>query len=263
MTFEHPALAYGALLGALPPLLHLLDRRKPRAQPFAAIDFVLRAQRGGERRFRLKRLLLMAARMALLVAIPLALARPARSADAHTLQAAAGPRATALVVDGSGSMRYHKDGQTLFQRAVREAKGRVRLLSGEEPVTLVLCAPRAPAPRPPSNDHLALLSQLDAAQPSLEPASLADCLETAAHALAASERPAKRSLVFSDLPQADWSLSEPAPTLATPKGPMHPELEVVDVAEGELSNHALSALSLAPAPARGPRGFLWSGAGHN
>ena len=67
LSFTHPLFAWGALLALLPILIHLLQRRRPRPHPFAALELVLRSQRENVRRLRLKRLLLLIARTSLLL----------------------------------------------------------------------------------------------------------------------------------------------------------------------------------------------------
>ena len=76
MTFAQPWLLLGALAALIPLAVHLFDRRKPRPHPFAAIAFVLRSQRRTASRLKLKRLILYTLRTLILLAIPLALARP-------------------------------------------------------------------------------------------------------------------------------------------------------------------------------------------
>ena len=108
LGFASPALLWGLLAAALPLAIHLLLRRRPRPVDFPAIALVLRAQRRTERRRRLRRLLLLAARTLLLAAVALAIARP--RAERPGAAAAAGPAATVIVLDASGSMGYRLGG---------------------------------------------------------------------------------------------------------------------------------------------------------
>src|ERR1700677_4989701 len=101
LEFEHPAFLWGMGAALIPLAVHLLDRRQARPLPFAAIDFVLRSQRRNARRLKLRRILLYACRTLLFLSIPLALAKPHR-AVAHPVSATpVGPKATAIVLDGS------------------------------------------------------------------------------------------------------------------------------------------------------------------
>jgi hypothetical protein len=264
VTFEHPLLALGAFAGLIPPLLHLFDRRKPRPLPFAAMEFLLRAKRSGARSLRLRRILLMAARMALLAAIPLALARPHRIAKASTSPATlAGPKATVLLLDASGSMRYRRGGTTLFHEAQEAAKRRLQDLQNEEPVSVQICAARSPAVPLPGFDRLAARSAIEQAQASMEPADIAVCLEAAGQALASSTLPAKRIVVFTDLTAAGWDLNRPLPDIPTGSTTVKPEVEVDDVARGPMPNIGLSDLEIRSAPSVGPHGYELSFLVHN
>ena len=237
VSFEHPLLALGAFAALIPPLLHLFDRRKARPQPFAAMEFLLRAKRAGARSLRLRRILLMAARMALLAAVPLALARPhriAKAAAAATVQG--GPRATVLLLDASGSMRYRRGGGTLFREAQEAARRRLQDLEGEEPAAVQIARPGERRHPCSGSIRLAARTAIDQAQPSAEPADIGLCLDAAAQVLAQNELPAKRIIVFTDLTVADWDLTRPVPEIPTKQGTAKPEVDVEDVARGPLPN---------------------------
>jgi hypothetical protein len=265
VSFAHPLLAWGALAGLIPIILHLIDRRRARPQPFAAIDFLLRSRRSTARRLRLRKLLLLLLRMALLTALPLALARPqlASAAAAAATHAAHGPAATALILDASGSMRYRRGGTTLFARAQALARDRLASLPAEDSVTVSICSPRGTPPGAPSFDHAGGRATIDSALASQEPVRLANCLAEAARALSESPLDGKRLVLFTDLTGADWDLSQPAPEVATSHGPVKPELEIEDVAGGPLPNHSLGDVDISPAPDVGPHAYRFSFTVHN
>ncbi len=76
-TFIHPSFALAAAgLAAVPILIHLLNRRRYRRQPWAAMDFLLTAGKLRHNRLRLEQWLLLLMRMALMALICLAIARP-------------------------------------------------------------------------------------------------------------------------------------------------------------------------------------------
>lgn|GEM_PF-1424451 len=76
MSFLSPLLLFGLLAAALPPLIHLLNRREPKPVSFAAMEFLRRAHQRTARRVKLKQWLLIALRALLLAALALAMARP-------------------------------------------------------------------------------------------------------------------------------------------------------------------------------------------
>ncbi len=263
MSFAHPALAWGALAALLPIVLHLIDRRRARPQPFAAIDFVLRSRKSTARRLRLRKLLLLLMRMAILAAVPLALARPRFASAAAAATVARGPAATALVLDASASMRFRRRGGPLFARAQAMARERLAELTAEEPVTVLVCGPRHPVAAAPSFDHAGARSAIDAAVASEEPVELTACVHEAARALGESPVPGKRIAVFTDLTASDWDLAAPPPEVPTASGPVKPGIEIADAAGAPLPNRALSDLAIATAPDVGPHAYRFSFTVHN
>jgi hypothetical protein len=259
LAFANPALLWGLLAAAIPVVIHLFFRRRPRPTPFPAIDFILRARRETERRLRLKKLLLFTARTLLLAAVALAVTRPRLEEPGVAAAAvAAGPRATAVVLDASGSMRYRLDGRPLFERARADALGALASLTAEEPATALVCGDGPPLVEPPGFDRAAVRRRLESAEPSHGHADLTSCVSAALAALAASEAQAalpKRLVVATDLAASAWRLDVPAPAVDGPGGPVRPEVNVLDAARGAaLPNAAVVSMEAEPDPAAGPRG---------
>src|SRR5437588_9810252 len=120
VAFAHPAYLWGLFALALPILVHLFNQRRPRPLSFGAIEFVLRSQRQRARRLRLRQILLLALRCLLIAAVAIALSRPSLKPHGAQAAQAAGPQATALVLDASLSMRYRIGSKALFARAREE-----------------------------------------------------------------------------------------------------------------------------------------------
>ena len=57
--FVHPALAFGALLAAVPLVIHLLNRQRHKPMQWAAMRFVLAAYKKTRRQVQLENLLLL------------------------------------------------------------------------------------------------------------------------------------------------------------------------------------------------------------
>jgi hypothetical protein len=257
--FVNPALLWGVLAAAIPIAIHLFFRRRARPTPFPAIDFILRARRETERRLRLKRILLYAARTLLLAALALALARPRLESSAAVAQVPQGPRATAIVLDASGSMRYRLGGRTLFERARADALGALASLSPEEPATAVICARGEPQAEAPSFDRTEVRHALERAEAEAGFADVTACVAAAARALSGATAQAslgKRIVVATDLAASAWRLDVAPPSVDTPGGKVRPEVTVLDAARGAaLPNAAVLAADAEPDPAAGPRGY--------
>src|SRR5690606_24650155 len=164
VSLTHPLLAWGALLALLPILVHLLQRRRPRPHPFAAMELVLRSQRENVRRLRLRRLLLLLARTSILLFLPLAIARPHFAAAVDAVASPAGPAATAIVLDASLSMRW--GGGKLMENARQDARRILADRLPEEPVSVLVCDGRPPEVEAPGFDRSRARRRIDEAQPS-------------------------------------------------------------------------------------------------
>ena len=160
MSFQSPWMLAGLAAALLPIIIHLIHRRRPRRQPFAAIELLLRSIERVERRWRLRRILLLAMRILAMCALPLAAARPWFGTPAAVAAMSQGPRRVAIVIDGSLSMRAHYGGRaTAFDRAVAAARGVVEKLGPEDQALFVLATDKPRLfPARPSASKGALLA---------------------------------------------------------------------------------------------------------
>lgn len=259
MTFAQPLMLLGALAALIPLIVHLFDRRRPRPVQFAAISFVLKSQKRTASRLKLKRLILYILRTLILLAIPIALARPELRKEASAQGAQRGPAATAIILDASLSMRYD-DGTSLFQKGKDRARDALKQLMPEEPATVVLCGRDPQPPGAPTFERGKLRGIIDDAQPSWGASDLNRCMELAAHALEESPLAARRLVLVSDFTQGALRLEVPPPVYKDPQGqPRRPEFVLEDVARGEtLKNHAIVDLKVAPAVQLGPRAMQFT-----
>ncbi|MFQ5429263.1 MAG: BatA domain-containing protein [Phycisphaerae bacterium] len=77
VSFVHPGIAAATgALALLPVLIHLINRRRYRREPWAAMMFLLKAHRRSRRRIRLQHWLLLALRTLVILAVGLSIARP-------------------------------------------------------------------------------------------------------------------------------------------------------------------------------------------
>ena len=206
MQFLNPALLAGALLFAVPLVIHLLNRQRHKKRPWAAMEFLLRAYQKQRNRLRNENLLLLLLRCLVPIVLALAIARP-------VLQAAAGLLGGSVVVhhvvlvDGSYSMGMRQDGgQSPFDKA-RTLVG--RLLDGFEAsterndkVTLVLAGTR---PRFLARGDLALQTArnqwLQMQKPEDAGGDLGEALRQVVDAVEETNDPEVQVYVFSDQQQ--------------------------------------------------------------
>lgn len=264
ISFGNPLFAWGALLAAVPILIHLLQRRRPKPHPFAAMELVIRSQRQNVRRLRLKRILLLAARVSLLLLLPLALAKPHVSRGAAAAVAPKGPAATAIVLDASMSMQWRDGRQSLLDRAKEDARRVLADRLSEEPVTVLRCDGREIEAAPPSFDRGQARRRIDETEATFLPADLTACLHAAATALAESPLAGKRIYVATDLTASGWRLDSEPPVVRTEAEDVRPEVVILDAARGApLDNVALTGLQVEPAPELGGRARAFTFTVHN
>lgn len=158
------AVAAGAAAVSIPVIIHLLSRRRYKVVTWAAMRFLLAAQKQSTRRLRLEQVLLLATRCLLLLLLVLAMASVTPWAEAlwyklfpdSAVLAAAGGQRThkILVLDGSFSMALKAGDQTCFERAKARAAQIVDNAPGGDAFSVVLMA--APGQRivaEPSEDR--------------------------------------------------------------------------------------------------------------
>jgi hypothetical protein len=136
MGFVTPALLGGAILVAVPIVLHLIMRREAQHLQFPALRFVQRRQTLNQHRLRLRHWLLLALRCALIALMAFALARPTLRGSGVAGQEGQ-PIAAALVFDNSLRMQYEHENQTRLAKAKELAEWLLEQLPTEGPITVV------------------------------------------------------------------------------------------------------------------------------
>ncbi len=117
--FVNPALLWWLIPLALAPIIiHLLNRRRYRNVPWAAMHFILAAYKRTNRRVRLENLILLLLRTAIMILLVMALARPFFSGgSAASLIAQETTKNVIVGLDQSYSMTYRDQFSTPFDRA--------------------------------------------------------------------------------------------------------------------------------------------------
>src|SRR5207302_356703 len=122
VTCLDPLALVGLAAAAIPALLHLLERRVPPEAEFPPLRYLSEAERQNARRLKLRHLLLLLLRTALIVLLVLAAARPlfptrASGGSLHE------PTALAVILDNSPSSGLVVDGRPVLERLKAMARG--------------------------------------------------------------------------------------------------------------------------------------------
>jgi len=102
LSFLNPFFLLGLAAAAIPIIIHMLTRRRPREVMFPSLEFLSEVNQNEIRRLRIKQWLLLALRALAVAAIALAMARPALKGSAGRASRAA--TTVVALCDRSGSM---------------------------------------------------------------------------------------------------------------------------------------------------------------
>jgi len=260
--FGSPFAAFAALAGAIavPIIIHLLNRRRFRVVVWAAMRFLLAAERKNAKKMRLEQLVLLAVRTTLVLFLVLAMASvmPWSEKVWHALFPASMARAASfgtvrthviIVLDGSFSMATRVGDQTCFERAKQLAEQIVRAAPRGDGFSVVLMSapPRRIVPEP-SEDASKVLAEIDAVRLPNGNADLVATLNTVENLVRQS--PAKfdrREIYFlTDLQESSWPTKKQTGLAAIVQKIQERTRTciVVDVGADGVANTAVTSLTL-------------------
>jgi von Willebrand factor type A domain/Aerotolerance regulator N-terminal len=144
MGFLAPALLFGLAALAIPPIVHLLNRRRFDVVDWAAMQFLQISERTRKKIF-LEQFLLMLLRMGLILLLVLGVASPWVRLPWLAKIAPRPNRDMVIILDGSFSMDYAKDGHTAHDAAKDWAADFLGRLQVGDAVA-VIQAKQVPAP---------------------------------------------------------------------------------------------------------------------
>lgn len=247
MDFLNPLMLAGAAAAAVPIVLHLLLRQRPKHMLFPALRFIQARKEANRRRLKLRHLLLLALRAALFALLALALSRPSLK-TARGLASQEEPVAAALVFDTSPRMLYHTANQTRLEVAQGLGEWLTRQLPPQSQVAVLESSLRSVVFQV---DVPAARQRIDRLETTLAPRPLPEMIEEAARLLRESDKRRKEIYIFTDLTRAAWS-SDRAGLAQQLADLSDLGVYVLDVGALDPQNFALSELRLSGQVA--PRG---------
>jgi len=279
--FADPTLGFGLLLAALPIVLYILERRRTPAVDWPAMRFFLTDLRRAIRRMRLRELLLLCIRTALLLGLALALMRPGRGIDRGIERPQGGDGnpidGLAILLDNSISMAGRGPGDRTESRwdAARAAAIDLlgRLSAGGRAQVAVLAGKAAPLSAEPFRSREDAAGAVREATLGGGEASIPAGLDLAAQLFSTPNAPMpgprREIYILTDMQRRSWSLEDGERwafvlgRLARLDPP--PRLVVVDLGDERPSNHAvvglaaLSPLAIAQRPVEIVARIAWWG----
>ena len=215
MSLLSPWFLAGALAVGLPLWLHLLQRQNPVKLPFSSLMFMEKRQESSLKERRLRYLLLLASRLALLVLLALAFAKPVWD---RPPAAVLGRIATLhlVVLDTSLSMSYGDR----WQRAVAEAEAIVDGMEGGDRAQIIATGPGVQVLTPISADGAELKTAIGTLKPTSSRNSFGEVAEAVRSLAAERELPVELHLISdfqqSAMPGRFSDLTLPTAALMTP-----------------------------------------------
>jgi len=183
--------------------IHMLERQRAQKISFSTLRFLrLSAEKTAHKR-RLRNLLLLLFRMAVVAFLAIGLSQPLlRSASRLFGQ---GPTAVAIILDNSPSMALADGGEVRFERARRLALKLVDGLRTGDQVAIVLTGGAGRQQDTVYHDIANAERLIEEARVSLSAADLPAAIRQARTVLEASELPQRELYVFTDLQKSGWS----------------------------------------------------------
>jgi hypothetical protein len=231
LTFLSPLFLAGTLAAAVPIVLHLLKREPEPRVRFAAVRLLKRAPVEQTERHRLREWLLLALRVATLVLLAFAFARP----FFPTGTAAAASGVTVVALDTSFSMTA----PGRFERARQLAKDAIARAPSGDLVGVITFDDTAEIVARPSVDRVLARSAIDHAAPAFGATRYRAALATATQALALAPGRRASIVLVTDLQENGWDEGDRA---VVPDGA---RVDIVDVGE-PVANLAVTAIRPLP-----------------
>ena len=247
MSFLNPLFLIGLAAAAIPVIIHLFTRRRPREVRFPSLEFLSEVNQSEIRRLRLKQWLLLLLRTLAVASIAVAMARPALRGSVGPSRAAA--TSIVALVDQSGSMSAAgSSGATLLAEAQRALEDLLSTLGPEDELLLVPYdqAVHPVTPRP-SSDVGRLRGAIQTLAPSARATDHAVALDFAAQALGASHALNRELFWISDFQSSGFAHGGAARPVRVPPGPWTlARAYLVPLAPRSRANVGLADASLAP-----------------
>ena len=242
--FLSPVLFWGMLLGIVPIIIHLLNRRRFRRVEWAPMRHLKLTIRRNRRRIQIEQLLLLLIRIALPLMLFLFLARPVMNPTGLEKWFIGGGRTSQVIlIDDSLSMGYATAGPSAFNRAREVAGAVLNAAQPQDRCTLIAAsAPRNPVFREAEGvDRESLARDALAVPATATHAAWPTVLAGVDEVVQSCTYPTKALTIVTALRKSGWD----AGVTATAKkwAEQGLRVRVVDVGSDEAGNVALEALT--------------------
>jgi len=206
MAFLAPLFFVGLAALAIPVLIHLTQREKKMVQQFPSLMFVRRIPYQTVRRRKIRDLALLCVRLAALLLIIGAFARPFLWRPNAATAIGPGAREVVVLLDQSYSMAYGDR----WDRAKAAARDAINRLGASDRASVVLFSSGADIALRSTAEKDRLIASFDTATPSPAATRFGPALKVAGSILAESPLPRKEAILISDFQRNGWRGEEGA-----------------------------------------------------
>ncbi|MDO4568895.1 MAG: BatA domain-containing protein [Planctomycetia bacterium] len=233
MLFLHPFFLGALVCAGIPILLHFLTKPKPKRVVFPALRFLQENRQSRAQSLKIRHILLMLLRVALIVLIVLVFARPQTSGGDAAGENA--PTAAIFVFDNLPRMDYMQKNKSRLDEAKDRARGFLRRLPAGSVAAVATPQTTPTAFLPDREEALRQIERLETVP------SLKDLTRVCAESLKLFDNcdlPRKEIFIFTDGSEEAWSVDSNALKQALEH---HPSTRVtlVDVSATEVANSCL------------------------
>jgi hypothetical protein len=215
----NPLLLWGSAAIAAPIIIHLLARRKFRVIDWAAMEFLLDANRRNRRRIQLEHLILLLLRCLAVLLIAFLVARLFHQATGLASLIGPQPRTERIVLlDDSPSMRLSTAGKTVFERSTAALGDFVKQAARQRPGDTITLLRASRPGKPVINGQYfdqadGVLKTIEQLEPSDVAADLPRALLAVGDLIDQAEEAGAGQVnrvvyIVSDLRQRDWPVAE-------------------------------------------------------
>lgn len=232
------SLIYGLFAVSIPPLIHLLNRKRYDIVDWAAMQFLQVSERTRRKVF-LEELLLMLLRMGLIALVVLSLASLTTSLSLFGSLGGRANRDAVFVIDGSASMGYVHEGKSAFDGARERVRATLdEMVPGDSAAVVLARQVAVPVTPGLSIDREGIAAALGTLPPPRGGADWPASLQAALDLLGKSKQARREVIILTDLQRSGWAddrTLERWELLAQKlraDGAKVPALRVINVAEG-------------------------------
>ncbi len=246
MTFLNAILLGGLVAGAIPIIIHILNKRRYKVVKWGAMHLLEDIFRTRRRRLKLEQLLLLLTRMLIIMLLAFCMARPVLTG----MEALVGKSKSSVVllVDDSYSMNVDDGGRSRFDRARREASRIVERLPEGSEVTLAWMSGRDGLSIEPTVNRGSVTETLAETLRGFGTARVPTSLDVSQGLFSRARYADRRLVVLTDFQRCSWT-PEAASARTRPLQLMQeldlpPDVALFRIGEEEKDNVAVIALDL-------------------